>query len=380
LNLSLLTEDDKLKEKLNSQQKELLASISNSTNVIESICKSAISSIREKSNPEGGVNSASKVQEQQNVVSVQYLVDTLYMVLEPIPKHVPLIISTNPNVPDFIVTNDLKVFRSVVNYLTNALAKTTKGSVSLTITKTEKNGTQVLLFECEDTGPGIEPKQVCNLFRPVGVNTDSDVYSCLAPGMNGKIDAVSQKSMPHEGLGLYSVAIQISSLGGEYGYQPRSQDRSGSIFWFTIPLIEPTSDVNGQSHRRVPSMHALGELSSNLLVDDEWNPNQSTRIVRTFSITDSDACGVFNAFADDHRVPMNDLCGTNAVRERKSHRRSLSYIDGKRQKRALVVEDSLVVRKSLTRVLTKVREISRKCDILFLQKYLLTPLKLSSSW
>jgi hypothetical protein len=378
LNLSLLTEDDKLKEKLNSQQKELLASISNSTNVIESICKSAISSVREKSNLGGGY-CASKVQEQQNVVSVQYLVDSLYMVLEPIPKHVPLIISTNPNVPDFIVTNDLKVFRSVVNYLTNALTKTTKGSVSLTITKTEKNGTQVLLFECEDTGTGIEPKQVCNLFRPVGVNTDSELYSCLAPGMNGKIDAVSQKSMPHEGLGLYSVAIQISSLGGEYGYQPRSQDRSGSVFWFTIPLIEPTRDVNGKSHSRVPSMHALGELSSSLLVDDEWNPNQSTRIVRTFSIADLDACGVFNAFVDDHRVPMNDLSGTNAVRETKSQR-SLSYIDGKRQKRALVVEDSLVVRKSLTRVLTKVREISWKCDISFLHRISPTLLKLSSSW
>ena len=63
-------------------------------------------------------------------IVVAELVKNVNMVMEPFPKKVPLFISVDPLVPPQIsVTDDLKVFRSIINYLTNALKKTEKGNV-----------------------------------------------------------------------------------------------------------------------------------------------------------------------------------------------------------------------------------------------------------
>ena len=70
--------------------------------------------------------------------------------------------------------------------------------------------------------------------------------------------------MQTQGLGLYSVAVQIGSIGGQYGYKPRVEmttttttteipennngeeennngektSMQGSIFWFRVPLLD----------------------------------------------------------------------------------------------------------------------------------------------
>jgi hypothetical protein len=66
-----------------------------------------------------------------SLLNMKDLVKQLLVVLESLPKKVPLTITTGPSVPPVVVADDLKIFWSVVIYLTNACAKTEKGSVHL---------------------------------------------------------------------------------------------------------------------------------------------------------------------------------------------------------------------------------------------------------
>jgi hypothetical protein len=102
------------------------------------------------------------------------------------------------------------------------------------------NDEKEIVFECEDTGPRVDRAQY--LFKPV--QGDAIKYS------NNPSETGRPGYLQNSGLGLYSVATQISSLGGRYGYAPRSrsesgsprntrQSVSGSIFWFSIPLQLP---------------------------------------------------------------------------------------------------------------------------------------------
>ena len=98
-------------------------------------------------------------------VVIQELVENLQMVMEPYPKSVPLYITVDHDVPPVIVSNDLKVFRSALNYLTNACKKTVKGKVHLKISVLQEPK-KMLLLECHDTGPSIPMEQYPFLFRP----------------------------------------------------------------------------------------------------------------------------------------------------------------------------------------------------------------------
>merc|ERR1712232_768495 len=104
------------------------------------------------------------------------------MVMEPYPKKVPLFISVDPLVPPEFLSDDLKVFRSTVNYLTNALQKTESGNVHLKIYVGNKKNKPRLVFECEDTGVGVPIEQYQYLFRPFREKEESE--QCLRLNQN----------------------------------------------------------------------------------------------------------------------------------------------------------------------------------------------------
>jgi PleD family two-component response regulator len=160
----------------------------------------------------------------ENVIPVTQtkdLVKSLHMIMEPIPKHTPLIITLDPAVPEAVVGDDLKLFRSALNLVSNACNRTLEGTVHMRIYTHQDNNNrqrQQLVFECEDTAPDIDVEEYQYLFQP-------------SSSEDGNLR-----------LGLSSVASLITSLDGEYGFRPRvGRRRSGSIFWFSIPLYVPDS-------------------------------------------------------------------------------------------------------------------------------------------
>ena len=96
------------------------------------------------------------------------LVKNLNMVMEPFPKQVPVIITVDSDVPQEFISDDMKIFRSASNFLTNACTKTESGSIRLRIRRrSNPDDENELLFECEDTGRGVNVASYPWLFKPV---------------------------------------------------------------------------------------------------------------------------------------------------------------------------------------------------------------------
>ena len=131
MSMSLLLDDEDLKPHLSSHHTDMIETASACADVMSRICQEAIETFR------GDVNKRSHRAEANDKDSngmtsivVAELVKNVNMVMEPFPKKVPSFISVDPLVlREFSVTDDLKVFRSIINYLTNALKKTEKGNV-----------------------------------------------------------------------------------------------------------------------------------------------------------------------------------------------------------------------------------------------------------
>jgi His Kinase A (phospho-acceptor) domain len=131
MSMSLLLDDDNRQPHLSSVDRDMIETALACADVMNRICQEAIETFRGDANNRNRRASAnSKDLNGMTPIAVAELVKNVNMVMEPFPKKVPLFISVDPLVPPkFSVTDDLKVFRSIINYLTNALKKTEKGNV-----------------------------------------------------------------------------------------------------------------------------------------------------------------------------------------------------------------------------------------------------------
>jgi signal transduction histidine kinase len=131
MSLSILMDDQNLKQNFNDHHQELISMASTCAGIMNRVCREAIESFR---NDLGDLNerstARSKNDEGLKTIQVVEFVKNLKIVLESFPRTVPFYISVDNLVPSEIcVADDLKLFRSAMNYLTNALQKTKKGSV-----------------------------------------------------------------------------------------------------------------------------------------------------------------------------------------------------------------------------------------------------------
>ncbi len=292
LNLGLLMEDKTLTDKLDAHQRELMEASVKCSEMIERICFQAIENFRGDLVVRGGQSESSK--EGVRPVNIDQLVNNVNEVVSTFPKKVPLYIEKEDNIPSTIVSDELKLFRSIMNYLTNAFKHTNSGFIRLhiyvrkaseSITDMELDllpGTfvapkcDVLVFEVHDTGPGIDLDKYTTLFTP-----DSN-------------DESAQRT--HSGIGLYSVATAIDSLGGEFGVFPREDLAathpslastllkvpavSGSVFWFSIPVKLPEygspSKPNGDEEQPAADATAAKETT-------RIAPKKRSNLARSFT-------------------------------------------------------------------------------------------------
>jgi signal transduction histidine kinase len=240
--------------------------------MLERICVEAIESFRgdlkcvhEPIHSEDNEN-----KEEKGLVNINLLVKYIEKVAGTISKNVPFFIQKDENVPQAIISDDLKLFRSVLNYITNACKQTQSGSILLHIyvrtaaepvTNMELGLLPGALFapkrdsfimEVHDTGPGIPLEKYPSLFNPLANKRDANE------------NIARHSHLTNSGLGLYSVATEIGSLGGEFGVFPRKDleaslldndsegldasnadcesDVSGSVFWLSVPLVLPQAE------------------------------------------------------------------------------------------------------------------------------------------
>jgi CheY-like chemotaxis protein/signal transduction histidine kinase len=349
--LSVIRDDEELVSSLSGQQKEVFNTAFACSTVMSRICKKSLQSLQ-KNRKRGTVveeeNDGVDVQESR--LSIRELVRHIHFVMDPFPKRVPLVITTDDSVPQVVLADDLKVFRSIVNYLTNACANTETGSVHLKIFIRDEaeedgepsangNSQKNIVFSVEDTGCGVSIDHYQYLFKPVvGETLEKDTSCSLAS--YGNSNTMTAKT----GLGLYSVATQIGSIGGRYGFRPRGFSESGSqlydsngnelkgsVFWFSIPLVVPDS-YGGND----PESATVAVIESE---DEDANTEHDKR---KWNVDDEATLEEFTTGAD--KAPVG---------EKRSYKAFLAESSEPRKKRALIIEDSLVTRRTMARMLKK---------------------------
>ena len=132
-------------------------------------------------------------------------------------KGLQLIFDLAIDLPKYVQADQGKLRQVLINILGNALTFTATGSVTLRV----RNGIEHLLFEVEDTGPGIATEEICRLFE-VFVQTETGKNSQQGTGLGLPI---SQKFVQ-----LMGGEIKVDSILGK-----------GTIFRFSIQISSDNS-------------------------------------------------------------------------------------------------------------------------------------------
>ena len=132
-------------------------------------------------------------------------------------KGLKLIVERDPNLPQFVHTDEKKLYQVLVNLLGNAIKFTNQGSVTLRVRSQQSDQTSCrLCFEVEDTGVGIAPTEVDSLFKAF---VQAEAGNKLNQGT---------------GLGLAISQRFVQLMGSQI--QVQSTLNRGSIFYFELEV------------------------------------------------------------------------------------------------------------------------------------------------
>lgn len=150
-------------------------------------------------------------------------------------KNIGLHIDIDPDVPNYVVSDSIKIERILLNLLSNAIKFTKKGEIALQIKLLEKRKEQAQLeFSVSDTGIGIAKAQINRVF---------DRFFRVHPAHEGVYQG--------KGIGLYIVKKFIELLGGSV--QVASKINKGTTFRFNLTMqIGRPGDVNSTTHSVLP--------------------------------------------------------------------------------------------------------------------------------
>ena len=133
-------------------------------------------------------------------------------------KGLELVIATGPDVPLQLRGDPLRLGQVLINYATNAIKFTEQGDVLVRVRVAARGAADVLLrFEVHDTGIGLTPAQIAQLFQSFS-----------------QADASTTRRFGGTGLGLAISKSLAEMMQGEVGVE--SQPGRGSQFWFTARL------------------------------------------------------------------------------------------------------------------------------------------------
>ncbi|WP_333437868.1 PAS domain S-box protein [Microcoleus sp. D2_18a_D3] len=135
-------------------------------------------------------------------------------------KGLKLIFEIDPNLPQFVHTDEHKLYQVLVNLLGNAIKFTNQGSVTLRVRSEHSDQTSChLYFEIEDTGVGIAPTEIESLFKAF---VQAEAGHKLNQGT---------------GLGLAISQRFVQLMGSQIRVQ--STLNQGSIFYFELGVKLP---------------------------------------------------------------------------------------------------------------------------------------------
>lgn len=160
------------------------------------------------------------------------------------------------NLPQYVFTDEGKLRQVLINLLSNAVKFTETGEVALRASASTINQEQITLdFEVQDTGKGIAPEEIDNLFQPF-VQTSSGTQAREGTGLGLTIS--------RQFIRLMGGDIQVNSVLGV-----------GSTFSFDIQIIlaKPSEVTPLLTNRRVLKI-APNQITYRILVVDDRSENR----------------------------------------------------------------------------------------------------------
>lgn len=159
-----------------------------------------------------------------NDFQVKDVVQEVIQSLQPAATQKGLLLESDMGGAELKMAGDRKrTFQVLLNLANNAVKFTDQGSVKIVV-RQEGNNVQ---FEVIDTGIGIKPEQLANLFQAFR-----------------QVDGSAKRVYEGTGLGLYLCKKLVNMLGGSIGAE--SNFGVGSRFYFTLPAKLPQSNVRNE--------------------------------------------------------------------------------------------------------------------------------------
>jgi PAS domain S-box-containing protein len=208
---------------------------------------------------------AGKMQLRLAPVSVESIIEKLYALFyqQASAKNIMLIYSISPEIPKYLLADEIRLLQILSNLTSNSIKFTDKGSVKINMMLQEKNeNSHKIKVEVIDTGIGISEENLKVLFESFS-----------------QVDNSSTKSHGGTGLGLVISKELCKMMNGEIGVQTKIGE--GSTFWFTFEaeeaqfyaetklLKEPISRIENNFKTIHPKILIVDDNSVNQLVASE---------------------------------------------------------------------------------------------------------------
>jgi signal transduction histidine kinase/CheY-like chemotaxis protein len=213
-----------LDTQLQSSQREFAETIRTSATALLAI----INDVLDFSKIEAG-----KLEVERVEMHVRDLVEDLGMeaAAQAAAKNLELIVNVDPGVPGRVLGDPQRLRQVLNNLVANAIKFTPQGEVAVEVFPLAlQNGRALLSFEVRDTGIGMPPETISQLFEPF-VQADNS----------------STRNYGGMGLGLAIVRRLVTLMGGRI--EVSSRPGGGSAFTFSLPFdaIYDAADITSTS-------------------------------------------------------------------------------------------------------------------------------------
>lgn len=198
---------------------------------------------------------AGKMQLRLTSINFEHTVEKLYALFyqQAIGKNITLEYHMAPDVPRYILADEIRLLQIISNLTSNAIKFTAQGGVVINVfLENRYDDTFKVKVEVTDSGIGISDDDLKKLFESFS-----------------QVDNSSSKSYAGTGLGLAISKELCKMMNGQIGV--RSEAGVGSTFWFTFEARESKRGADKKATREtdvVKSKKFTGYAPKILVVDD----------------------------------------------------------------------------------------------------------------